>query len=119
MLWIRNDFLRIRIRIFDEKLPILSELPESGMIFSGSDSGSGKKNFGSDRIRICSTGDKRTNLVCRQLHVLDETFVMNACKEDCCYVALDWAEDVRIAKRKGAENTLARDYVLPGTINHR
>ncbi len=56
------------------------------------------------------------NLVCRQLHVLDETFVMNACKEDCCYVALDWAEDVRIAKRKGAENTLARDYVLPGTI---
>ncbi len=55
------------------------------------------------------------NVVCRQLHVLDETFVMNACKEDCCYVALDWAEDVRIAKRKGAENTLARDYVLPGS----
>ncbi len=54
--------------------------------------------------------------MCRQLHVLDETFVMNACKEDCCYVALDWAEDVRIAKRKGAENTLARDYVLPGTV---
>jgi hypothetical protein len=49
--------------------------------------------------------------------VLDETFVMNACKEDCCYVALDWAEDVRIAKRKGAENILARDYVLPGTIH--
>jgi actin-related protein 6 len=49
--------------------------------------------------------------------VLDETFVMNACKEDCCYVALDWAEDVRIAKRKGAENTLARDYVLPGMIH--
>jgi actin-related protein 6 len=81
------------------------------MIFSGS----GKKFR--IRLRIRNTGKKRTNHVCRQLHVLDETFVMNACKEDCCYVALDWAEDVRIAKRKGAENTLARDYVLPGMIH--
>jgi hypothetical protein len=50
--------------------------------------------------------------------VLDETFVMNACKEDCCYVARDWAEDVRLAKKKGQQNTVARDYVLPGQYPH-
>ena len=51
--------------------------------------------------------------------MFDETFVMNAFKEDCCYVAKDWAEDVRLAERKGAENTVARDYVLPGECDSR
>ena len=45
----------------------------------------------------------------RQLHVLDETYVMNGCKEDCCYVAKDF--DVEVAKAK--RNEIARDYVLP------
>ena len=49
----------------------------------------------------------------RQLHVLDETHVMNGCKEDCCYVTQDWEADVRVAKKRGKENTIARDYVLP------
>lgn len=49
----------------------------------------------------------------RQLHVLDETHVMNACKEDCCYVASDWDKEVEKALRRGAENPVARDYVLP------
>ena len=45
----------------------------------------------------------------RQLHVLDETYVMNGCKEDCCYVAKDF--DVEMVKAKN--NLVARDYVLP------
>ena len=49
----------------------------------------------------------------RQLHVLDETHVMNGCKEDCCYVSQDWEEDIRKARKRGRENTIARDYVLP------
>lgn len=49
----------------------------------------------------------------RQLHVLDETWVMNQCKEDSCYVAMDWSEEVRKAGARGKENTVARDYVLP------
>ena len=50
----------------------------------------------------------------RQLHVLDETHVMNGCKEDCCYVTQDWEHDVRIARsRSPGDNTIARDYVLP------
>ncbi len=34
----------------------------------------------------------------RQLHVLDETHVMNACKEDCCFVSLDFEGDMRTAQ---------------------
>ena len=45
----------------------------------------------------------------RQLHVLDETYVMNGCKEDCCYVAKDF--DAEMVKAKN--NLVARDYVLP------
>jgi actin-related protein 6 len=50
----------------------------------------------------------------RQLHVLDETHVMNFCKEDCCFVSLDFDGDMRKAATKGGqENSIARDYVLP------
>jgi len=50
----------------------------------------------------------------RQLHVLDETHVMNACKEDCCYVSMDFDADMKAASLRGrASNTVAVDYVLP------
>jgi actin-related protein 6 len=50
----------------------------------------------------------------RQLHVLDETYVMNACREDCCYVSLDFDADMRRAElRSIKENDVGRDYVLP------
>ena len=39
---------------------------------------------------------------------------MNACREDCCYVSLDYDSDMRTAaKRSSTENSVARDYVLP------
>ena len=34
----------------------------------------------------------------RQIHVLDETYVMNAAKEDSCYVSLDFDNDMNQAK---------------------
>jgi len=50
----------------------------------------------------------------RQLHVLDETHVMNACKEDCCYVSMDFEKDMATASlRNQVGNTVAVDYVLP------
>lgn len=49
----------------------------------------------------------------RQLHVMDETYVMNQVKEDVCYVSKEFFKDMEIAKLKGKENTIARDYVLP------
>ena len=49
----------------------------------------------------------------RQLHVLDETYVMNSAKEDCCYVAQDVDKELEEAARRGGDNRIARDYVLP------
>jgi len=53
----------------------------------------------------------------RQLHVLDETYVMNQVKEDCCYVSNDFMNDIQITKRKKKQNTIARDYILPDYTN--
>lgn len=49
----------------------------------------------------------------RQLHVLDETYVMNQVKEDTCYVSDNFFRDMQFAKLRGAKNTVVRDYVLP------
>lgn len=51
----------------------------------------------------------------RQLNVLDETFVMNQCKEDCCYVSKNLIDDLNICKQKG--NSISLDYVLPDFTN--
>nr|XP_022293675.1 actin-related protein 6-like [Crassostrea virginica] len=49
----------------------------------------------------------------RQLMVMDETYVINQVKEDVCYVSSQFTKDMEIAKKRGKENTIARDYVLP------
>ena len=56
----------------------------------------------------------------RQIHVLDETYVMNSAKEDSCYVSLNFDNDMSIAKmeskKRRKENynyEIAREYVLP------
>lgn len=53
----------------------------------------------------------------RQLHVLDETYVMNQVKEEVCYVSQDLYKDMNIAKLKGSDNTIMREYVLPDFTN--
>ena len=53
----------------------------------------------------------------RQLHVLDETYVMNQVKEDCCFVSNQFLTDLEITKRKKTLNTIARDYILPDYTN--
>lgn len=49
----------------------------------------------------------------RQLHVLDETYLMNQVKEDTCFVSYDLLEDFKVAKKRLPENTIVREYVLP------
>lgn len=49
----------------------------------------------------------------RQLNVMDESYVINQAKEDVCFVSQDFAADMRVAKLRGAANTIVRDYVLP------
>lgn len=55
----------------------------------------------------------------RQLHVMEETYVMNQCKEDLCFVSTDFDRDHKIAKMKWPKNTIVRDYILPDytTVN--
>lgn len=49
----------------------------------------------------------------RQLHVMDETHVINQVKEDVCYVSQEFYKDMEMAQQKGEENSVMRDYVLP------
>ncbi|XP_015437707.1 PREDICTED: actin-related protein 6 [Dufourea novaeangliae] len=49
----------------------------------------------------------------RQLHVMDETFVINQVKEDSCFVSQDFFKDMEIAKSKLENNPIVKDYVLP------
>ncbi|XP_044735335.1 actin-related protein 6 [Chrysoperla carnea] len=49
----------------------------------------------------------------RQLNVMDETHVMNQCKEDCCYVSLDFKSDLEKTRLRGKANDILKEYVLP------
>ncbi|EYC29346.1 hypothetical protein Y032_0006g2927 [Ancylostoma ceylanicum] len=49
----------------------------------------------------------------RDLNVLEETYIMNQCKEDACFVSPDFDRDMKIAKYRDARNTIRREYVLP------
>ncbi|KAK6627362.1 hypothetical protein RUM44_009839 [Polyplax serrata] len=49
----------------------------------------------------------------RQLHVMDETYVINQVKEDSCFVSQDFMKDMAIASKKGPQNVIMREYVLP------
>ncbi|VDM25618.1 unnamed protein product [Toxocara canis] len=74
-------------------------------------------------IRIDVGGKVLTNLLkewvsYRQLNVLEETYVMNECKEDACYVADNFEKHMQIARKRGKDNTIAREYVLPDFVTH-
>lgn len=49
----------------------------------------------------------------RQLNVMDESYVINQCKEDSCFVSQDFYADMRTAKKKAPDNHIVREYVLP------
>lgn len=48
----------------------------------------------------------------RQLHVLDETYVMNHVKEDTCYVPFDFNSEMELSHRKQL-NSIRCEYILP------
>lgn len=51
----------------------------------------------------------------RKLNVLDETYVVNQMKEDCCFVSTDFWKDLEIASQRN--NTISLDYILPDYNN--
>lgn len=44
---------------------------------------------------------------------MDETYVINQLKEDTCFVSTDFERDMTEAQRRGKENNISVDYVLP------
>lgn len=52
----------------------------------------------------------------RQMNVMDETYVINQCKEDICFVAKNFEEKLKECEAK-KQNKIARDYVLPDFTN--
>lgn len=49
----------------------------------------------------------------RQLHVMDETYVINQVKEDSCFVSQNFVKDMKRAKKNIDSNPIVKDYVLP------
>ena len=45
--------------------------------------------------------------------MMDETYVINQLKEDTSFVSTDFNKDMKIAQKKGKDNTFLIDYVLP------
>ena len=78
-----------------------------------------KGRFVPEAVRRIDVGGKlltnhlKENVSYRQLHVLDETYVMNQVKEEVCFVSQNLYGDMELAKLKGPTNTIAREYVLP------
>ncbi len=74
-------------------------------------------------IRIDVGGKLLTNqlkeiISYRQLHVLDETFVINQAKEDTCYVSHDFVAEMKESHKRGY-NKVKCEYVLPNFSNRR
>uniref|UniRef100_A0A3P9H9M9 Actin related protein 6 n=1 Tax=Oryzias latipes TaxID=8090 RepID=A0A3P9H9M9_ORYLA len=75
-----------------------------------------KLNHGIRRINVGGkllTNHLKEIISYRQLHVMDETHVINQVKEDVCYVSQQFYKDMEIAQLRGEDNDLMRDYVLP------
>ncbi|KAK6021143.1 Actin, partial [Ostertagia ostertagi] len=69
-------------------------------------------------VRIDVGGKVLTNqlkewITYRDLNVLEETYIMNQCKEDACFVSSDFNSDMKIARYRDGRNTIRREYVLP------
>ncbi|KAJ0089639.1 hypothetical protein Patl1_13061 [Pistacia atlantica] len=54
----------------------------------------------------------------RAVNVMDETFIIDDVKEKLCFVSLDVARDLQIARKRGRDNLLRCTYVLPDGITH-
>ncbi|VFQ83396.1 unnamed protein product [Cuscuta campestris] len=54
----------------------------------------------------------------RSLNVMDESFLMDDVKEKLCFVSLDTARDLQIARKPGRDNLFKCTYVLPDGVTH-
>lgn len=55
----------------------------------------------------------------RAINMMDETYIMDDVKEKLCFVSLDVARDLEVARKPGNENLIRSTYVLPDGIKHK
>lgn len=44
---------------------------------------------------------------------MDETYVINQVKEDCCFVSKNFKDDMNTSSKKHPVNNIIQDYILP------
>jgi actin-related protein 6 len=54
----------------------------------------------------------------RSVNLMDESFLMDDVKEKLCFVSLDVARDLQIARRRGKDNSFRCTYVLPDGVTN-
>ncbi|KAJ2228591.1 Actin- protein 6 [Coemansia sp. RSA 485] len=55
----------------------------------------------------------------RYWDMMEETFIMNAAKEQCCFVSQDFSRDLDAAHKNRVGSGLAVDYVLPDFVHSK
>ncbi|KAH9298742.1 hypothetical protein KI387_030424 [Taxus chinensis] len=78
-------------------------------------------NYGVKRIDL--GGKALTNYLkelvsYRAVNMMDETYIMDDVKEKLCFVSLDVAHDLEVARKAGNANPIRSTYVLPDGIKH-
>ncbi|KRX70473.1 Actin-related protein 6, partial [Trichinella sp. T6] len=73
-------------------------------------------------IRLSMGGKALTNFLkeivsYRLLNVMEETYVMNQCKEDMCYVSENLNMDFKEVVQPLERNSIVREYVLPNFVD--
>ncbi|KAI9268776.1 actin-like protein ARP6 [Sporodiniella umbellata] len=53
----------------------------------------------------------------RQYDMMEETFIINDVKEQCCFVSKNVYDDLDICKKQGLRNSILQEYVLPDFLN--
>ncbi|KAK0411271.1 hypothetical protein QR680_005573 [Steinernema hermaphroditum] len=52
----------------------------------------------------------------RQMNMLEETYLINECKEKCCFVASDFDAEMRKMSSNATKKAIVREYVLPDYV---
>lgn len=78
-------------------------------------------NYGIRRIDVGGkllTNALKEAISFRQWNFMEETYLTNIIKEKCCYTSLNFMNEIQQCRKRGPQNTVAVEYVLPDYINH-
>lgn len=110
----------------DDKFPLACLVVDSGFSFTHIAPYVHSDKYGYVKLkngvrRIDVGGKALTNhlkeiISYRQMNVMDETYVINQCKEDICFVALDFDAKLKQCEQS-KQNKVILDYILPDFTN--